>query len=67
MIYEYLKLDVPIRQGDIFLGVPKVEIEFASGLPTLSVANEMEKIPWENIVQKGVPAPALLPEVPKRR
>ena len=61
MIYEYPKSDAPIRQGDIFLGIPKVEIAFASGIPTCSAPDEMEKTPWEEIVESGNVATALLP------
>ena len=64
MIYDYPNNNEPIRQGDIFLGIPKVEIEFASGLPTCSATNEMERIPWEDIVESGGAAPALLPVLP---
>lgn len=64
MIYDYPNNNEPIRQGDIFLGIPKVEIEFASGLPTCSATDEMERIPWEDIVESGGAAPALLPVLP---
>lgn len=64
MIYEYPNSEAPIRQGDIFLGIPKVEIQFASGLPTCSITEKMEKIPWEDIVKEGNITLALLPVIP---
>lgn len=64
MIYEYRNSVEPIRQGDIFLGIPKVEIEFASGLPTCSATDELEKTPWENIVESGDVTSAVLPVRP---
>lgn len=65
MIYDFPSTDEPIRQGDIFIGVPKVDIDFASGLPTLSpLEGEVEKIPWEDIVRSGESTPAVLPVAP---
>ena len=64
MIYDFPSPDEPIRQGDIFMGVPKVEIEFALGLPTLSPLDEVEKIPWDDIVRSGESTVAILPVVP---
>jgi len=64
MIYDYPSQDEPIKQGDIFLGVPKVEVEFSAGLPALSETNEPEKIPWEDIVKSGATTPAVFSVLP---
>ncbi|MFB0554461.1 MAG: hypothetical protein ACETWQ_14245 [Phycisphaerae bacterium] len=63
-IYDYPDNSEAIRQGDIFLGIPKVEIEFASGLPIPTAESEVETIPWEDIVKKGVSETAVLPVLP---
>ena len=62
MIYNIPKQYEPIKQGDIFLGIPKVEIEFAQGLPT--IVDDSTKIPWDDIVNKGEITPAVLPVFP---
>jgi hypothetical protein len=64
VIYDFPNEDDPIKQGDIFIGIPKVEIEFAKGLPTASTQSEIQKVPWEEIVKSGNFSTALLPVFP---
>jgi len=64
MIYDYPSQDEPIKQGDIFLGIPKVELEFSGGLPVLTETNEPEKIPWEDIVKSGLTTTSVLSVLP---
>lgn len=64
MIYDYPDNSEAIRQGDIFLGIPKIEVEFASGLPVPTADAEVETIPWEDIVKNGVSETVVLPVLP---
>lgn len=53
MIYDSVEKDAPIRQGDLFKYIPKLEIS----LDALSVLGEDEKITvrsWEAIISDGV-------------
>lgn len=65
MIYDIPNQDEPIRQGDIFFGIPKVDIEFAAGLPTIgpSPDNDLTKTPWDTIAKRDEPTPAVLPVI----
>lgn len=62
MIYEYPSVEAPIRQGDIFTGLPRVDVP----LKKLTVVGEIEDVEtdWEIIVQSGEPVTAILPVRP---
>lgn len=59
MIYELLEPGAPIRQGDIFESLPKVEVSLAA-LSILNERNEAEAVTWEAIRQSPEPITALL-------
>lgn len=58
MIYEYPDQSAPIRQGDIFLRLPRIDISLA----TVPVVKDTEQVVmhWEDIAEEGVPVTALL-------
>ncbi|MCE5340550.1 MAG: hypothetical protein LLF92_05405 [Planctomycetaceae bacterium] len=64
MIYEFPKEDKPIRQGDIFLGIPKVQIELATGLAVIEPSNDIINTPWDAIWDKKEPTPTVLSVLP---
>jgi hypothetical protein len=54
MIYDLPEIDEPIRQGDIFSGLPRVDLT----LPQILVYNKDEtvnEVPWSQILQDGKP------------
>lgn len=59
MIYEFPATDQPIRQGDIFVGLPRVEVS----LKSLSVVEDEATVEttWERIASAGQPVTAILP------
>ena len=59
MIYEYIDENVPIRQGDIFENIPKVEIDFGN-LSFLDDNDEFAKFNLADITKNKV-LPAILP------
>jgi len=66
VIYEYPSEDEPIKQGDIFIGIPKVAVEFAGGIPTAPSDDDLEKTPWEDIVERGESVTTFLAVEPVR-
>lgn len=60
MIYDFIDANAPIRQGDIFEGLPKVEVSLAE-LSVINDRNEAEAVTWDAIRQSGGPVTALLP------
>jgi hypothetical protein len=59
VIYEFPSPDTPIRQGDIFVGLPRVEISLKS-VTVISENDETEIIPWTSIVEEGKNVSAIL-------
>lgn len=59
MIYEFPNPDAPICQGDIFVGLPRVEISLKS-LTILGENDSTELVPWNTIVQEGKEISAIL-------
>jgi hypothetical protein len=53
MIYEYPSASDPIRQGDIFIGLPRVEISLKK-LAILSNEGTPEEATWSNILADGL-------------
>jgi hypothetical protein len=51
VIYEHPERDEVIRQGDIFVNVPKVTLPL-SPVPVIRADKEIEQIPWGDIVTK---------------
>ena len=62
MIYEFPDLDEPIRQGDVFVGIPRVEVS----LKTICVIEEYElqETLWEDISHQKEPISLVLPTRP---
>ena len=59
MIYEFPEPNAPIRQGDIFVGLPRVEISLKN-LTVLSENDVTEVVPWNTIVEEGKNVSAIL-------
>jgi hypothetical protein len=55
MIYEVPPLDAPIQQGDIFRGVPRIEISL-DALAVLEEDEQLEKKAWKDILSGNDPA-----------
>jgi hypothetical protein len=63
MIYEYPKIDEPIRQGDIFVGLPRIDISL-SCLPVIGANDEAKTMSWGDIAKDGKPITALFSAKP---
>ena len=59
MIYEYPEQDTPIRQGDIFIGIPRMEISLKRIAVVFS--DRIEELNWEDISDNREPLTAILP------
>jgi len=59
VIYEFPDPNAAIRQGDIFVGLPRVEISLKN-LAVLSENNVTEIVPWNTIVEEGKNVSAIL-------
>lgn len=60
MIYEYPGMDVPIRQGDIFVGLPRVEVSL-DRVPVLEGDGSMTEREWREIAGDEQEVTAVLP------
>jgi len=60
MIYEFPAPSEPIRQGDIFVDIPRVEFELSDTLFVLEQGNKISSISWEELVLKKIDVPAVL-------
>ncbi len=59
MIYSYPDLTAPIRQGDIFIGLPRIDLSLA-GVLVLKEDEEHVEMPWEDIALSGEPVTAAI-------
>ena len=59
MIYAFPKPDEPIRQGDIFVGLPRPDFSL-DGIPILADQNQAEQVPWRQIADSGKTVTALI-------
>lgn len=59
MIYEYPETDVPLRQGDIFVSLPRVELSLLR-IPVIDEDNRVEELSWRNIAHSERPVTAML-------
>lgn len=59
MIYEYPAQDIPIRQGDIFVGLPRVEVS----LDRIALLDDegAYDAPWAEVASAGNQVRAILP------
>lgn len=62
MIYEFPENAEPIRQGDIFIGLPRIDIS----LNEVLVAEEKEEriVTWAEIAERGIPVNIIVPSRP---
>jgi len=62
VIYEFPETDAPIRQGDIFVGLPRVEVS----LRQLTVVDDDGAVDtdWAQVLETGKPVTAILPVRP---
>jgi hypothetical protein len=54
VIYEFPPQTDPIRQGDIFVGLPRLDMSLKH-LPVISEAGEQVEMTWDDIVKGGQP------------
>lgn len=64
MIYDPCDPVEPIRQGDIFFGIPRAEVSLKSITLVLPDSEQPLAGPWESVAQAGRPVPALIPVRP---
>ncbi len=60
MIYEYPPLDAPIRQGDVFTGLPRVEVSLGR-IPVLEGDGSMAERDWREIAAQEKQVTAVFP------
>jgi hypothetical protein len=60
VIYEYPALDAPIRQGDILVGLPRVEVSLGR-VPVLEADGSMADRDWREIAQHQREVTAVFP------
>ncbi|QOJ35218.1 MAG: hypothetical protein HRU82_09770 [Nitrospira sp.] len=58
MIYEYPTLSDPIRQGDIFIGLPRIDLSLSRVLVVKE--DEPVEMSWSDISKSGEPVTALV-------
>ncbi len=59
MIYEFPQITEPIRQGDIFVGIPRIDMSLKD-VPILNEEGQAEKLTWNEIVNNGKEVSAVL-------
>lgn len=62
MIYEFPELSAPIRQGDIFIGLPRVDISLNAIVLVGEKGESIEK--WADIARKNLPVDIIVPVRP---
>jgi len=62
MIYEFPDSSAPIRQGDIFLSLPRVEISLSDVLVVSENGESLAK--WVEVAEKGEPVNVIVPVRP---
>lgn len=63
MIYEYVSPDAPLRQGDVFVGLPRVEVSLER-IVLLEEGGETSECLWRDIASGGQEIAAVLPVRP---
>lgn len=63
MIYEYPPPDAPIRQGDVFVGLPRVEVSLGR-IPVLEDDGSMVERDWRDIAAQEEEVTAVFPLCP---
>ncbi len=59
MLYEFPASSAPIKQGDIFIDVPRIEFELSPDLPILE-EDHISSISWEELVRDKKDVAAVL-------
>lgn len=59
MIYEYPDPAQPVRQSDIFVGLPRVDFSLR-GIPLVTGEGEQVLVHWREIAQRDAPVTAVL-------
>jgi hypothetical protein len=59
MIYEYPAPEDPLRQGDIFVGLPRVEISLKR-VPVLTDNGDQIVTAWDDLVNEAKPVTVVL-------
>jgi hypothetical protein len=54
VIYDFPTLEEPIRQGDIFVGLPRIDLSLRE-IPVVRNDNSFEKVPWDDLASGGDP------------
>lgn len=60
MIYDYPVLNAPIRQGDVFVGLPRVEVSLRS-IQVLEKDGQIAECEWREIAQDREEITAIFP------
>lgn len=58
MIYDFPTSDAAIRQGDIFVGLPRVEVSLRQ-IPVITEDGRQRLAQWREIIQSGQPVTAV--------
>ena len=66
MIYERVSTQDPIRQGDIFRNIPRVEFSLSS-LTVLGTDNELRQVTWRDALQETESPDAVAAVLPIKR
>lgn len=59
MIYEYPSADAPLRQGDVFIGLPRIDISLKH-VPVIAEDETQIDMAWEQIAKLSDPVMAAL-------
>ncbi len=59
MIYDFSPIDAPIRQGDIFIGLPRIDMSLQE-VPVIEADGEQTIRSWAEISEEGSPVTAIL-------
>lgn len=59
MIYEYPDAAKPVRQGDVFVGLPRIDISLRE-IPIVGADGETSLLGWREVVETGRPVTAVL-------
>jgi len=62
MIYEFPDISAPIRQGDIFVGLPRVDISLNKVVVVSEAGETVAK--WSEVAQRGEPINIIVPVRP---
>jgi len=63
LIYDFPDKTEPIRQGDIFLNIPRFDLDLEK-MPIYWGEDRIEEVPWEEISRNGKPVLAIIAAKP---